>query len=173
MLEDFTVFSIQRQHILPKRFDALFIYFHQKRDEFQKDHTYMLSTCDRIDIGFIDRDDSYQEYFDMLQSVITKEECCAMSIYREKDALKYLIGLSAGMYSTITGETQITGQVKEVTHHLRGEMQKIFQQVNKYAAMIRHETGLSQGRVSLYTHSLHLIKNIWETNAKIFTYRNR
>lgn len=85
-------------------------------------------------------------------------------IFEGTDALRHLFRVASGLDSQVLGETQILGQVKsawalaydkEVTS---GVLDRIFKKAEEIGGIVRSETGISQGNISIGSVAIDMLE---------------
>jgi len=115
----------------------------------------LLSTCNRTEFYVAEPDDAVPEAVWALLSERLGGGRSASAygyIQRDRDAVRHLYRVSAGLDSMILGEPQIQGQVREawdVSKPLAGPvLHRLFQSALLVGSRVRSETGLATGAAS-------------------------
>jgi len=115
----------------------------------------LLSTCNRTEFYLAEPDDAVPEAVWALLSERLGGGRSASEygyIQRDRDAVRHLYRVSAGLDSMILGEPQIQGQVREawdVSKPLAGPvLHRLFQSALLVGSRVRSETGLATGAAS-------------------------
>jgi glutamyl-tRNA reductase len=115
----------------------------------------LLSTCNRTEFYLAEPDDAVPEAVWALLSERLGAGRSASEygyIQRDRDAVRHLYRVSAGLDSMILGEPQIQGQVREawdVSKPLAGPvLHRLFQSALLVGSRVRSETGLATGAAS-------------------------
>ena len=117
----------------------------------------LLSTCNRTEFYLAEPDDAVAEAVWALLSERLGEGVGRSAgeygyVQRDRDAVRHLYRVSAGLDSMILGEPQIQGQVRDawdVSKPLAGPvLHRLFQSALLVGARVRSETGLATGAAS-------------------------
>ena len=117
----------------------------------------LLSTCNRTEFYLAEADPAVPEaVWSMLSERLGPEGGRNASQYgyvqRDREAVRHLYRVSAGLDSMILGESQIQGQVREawdISKGLAGPvLHRLFQSALLVGARVRSETGLASGAAS-------------------------
>ncbi len=130
----------------------------------------MLSTCNRTEIYMIDSsDDSVQLIRDIFSSRLGDEASTYMYVQRDREAVRHLFSVSAGIDSMILGEAQIQGQVRDAWEESREEsgaaLNRLFQTSLLVGSRVREETGIGRGAASVSSAAVQLSKKIFGSLA--------
>lgn len=115
----------------------------------------LLSTCNRVEIyGAAENVASAMNAADDLLHGRAGEDA---PFYRLEDAaaVRHLFRVAAGLDSMVLGETEILGQVKDAyaaafgAGHTAGRLNHLFQQTFRVAKLVRTETSLGRGAISV------------------------
>lgn len=118
----------------------------------------ILSTCQRFEVYFDSSSDSKQHilqamlsYFNLTLAKFEQQFVC----YRDEQALKHLLHVSAGLRAHVLGETQVLGQVKsayqEAVQHntVKKSFHTIFQRTFRFCKEMHKTIGINDHAVSL------------------------
>ena len=115
----------------------------------------LLSTCNRTEFYLTDPDDAVPEaVWTLLSERLGGARGASEYGYtqRDRDAVRHLYRVSAGLDSMILGETQIQGQVRDAWELSRAQagpaLHRLFQSALLVGARVRSETGLATGAAS-------------------------
>lgn len=129
----------------------------------------ILSTCNRVEIyASTDMPDSeissILDFISMYHEIDKKELLPYLYIYKERDAVRHLFRVAAGLDSLILGELQILGQVKasfyesEKVGFVEDLLREVFYSAASTAKRIHTETNVSRGKVSIGSVAIDFIK---------------
>jgi glutamyl-tRNA reductase len=121
--------------------------------------TVVLSTCLRTEVySVVDRfHDAVAEVYEVLAEhagVSTDELAAAATIRFDDDVTSHLFSVTAGLESTVLGETEVVGQVRRAFEHAREEgvcgpvLSALFQHALQTGKRVRTETGIARGTTS-------------------------
>lgn len=129
----------------------------------------LLSTCNRTEFYLAEPDDAVPEAVWALLSERLGGGRSAVEYgytQRDRDAVRHLYRVSAGLDSMILGESQIQGQVREAWEMSKAQagpvLHRLFQSALLVGARVRSETGLATGAASAPSAAVAVA-------AKIFT----
>ncbi|MEX2216004.1 MAG: glutamyl-tRNA reductase [Phycisphaeraceae bacterium] len=135
--------------------------------------TVMLSTCNRMEL-FVARPEHEPPMFEHLDAFLADfcdvkvSEITAAALHREQDqAVAHLFRVATGMESMVLGEPQILGQVKRAYEQAAAKqavgpvLHRIFQQAITVAKQVRNQTGIDEGRVSVSSVAVDLVRQIF------------
>ncbi len=129
----------------------------------------LLSTCNRTEFYLAEPDDAAPEaVWALLSERLGGGRSAIQYGYtqRDRDAVRHLYRVSAGLDSMILGESQIQGQVREAWEASRAQagpvLHRLFQSALLVGSRIRSETGLATGAASAPSAAVAVA-------AKIFT----
>ena len=117
----------------------------------------LLSTCNRTEFYLAEPDDAVPEAVwallsERLGGAVGRSASEYGYIQRDRDAVRHLYRVSAGLDSMILGEPQIQGQVREawdVSKPVAGPvLHRLFQSALLVGARVRSETGIATGAAS-------------------------
>ncbi|MEW9095183.1 MAG: glutamyl-tRNA reductase [Clostridiaceae bacterium] len=119
----------EKLSIIPKRYEEYLLKLNEICDE-----VLILSTCNRTEVYFSTEKDYAQiidEIFERLNW--SKEYIKYIFFHKDDEAVDYIMNVVCGFYSSILGEDQILGQVKDAyeialkNKTIKKEIQKLFQ----------------------------------------------
>ncbi|HYK83536.1 MAG TPA: glutamyl-tRNA reductase [Gemmatimonadales bacterium] len=132
----------------------------------------LLSTCNRTEFYLADPQDTVAA---AVWSILTERlgEGRSASVYgysqRDRDAVRHLYRVSAGLDSMVLGESEIQGQVREAWEIARERagpvLHRLFQSALSVGARVRTETGLGTGRASAPSAAVALAGKIFNELA--------
>jgi glutamyl-tRNA reductase len=131
----------------------------------------VLNTCNRIEVYATaptpEATTAVATEFCRLQDLPVEEFSAVARQCRDRDAVAHLFEVAAGLDSQIVGETEILGQVKEAyaTAQAAGTigsvLNRIFQKAFQCAKVVRSETAIGEGQVSVATVAVALAEKIF------------
>jgi glutamyl-tRNA reductase len=121
--------------------------------------TVVLSTCLRTEVySVVDRfHDAVAEIYEVLSDhsgVSTEELAVRATVRFDDDVTSHLFSVTAGLESTVLGESEVVGQVRRAFEHARGEgvcgpvLSALFQHALQTGKRVRTETGIARGTTS-------------------------
>jgi glutamyl-tRNA reductase len=121
--------------------------------------TVVLSTCLRTEVySVVDRfHDAVAEVYEVLSehSGVSTDELAARATVRfDDDVTSHLFSVTAGLESTVLGESEVVGQVRRAFEHAREEgvcgpvLSALFQHALQTGKRVRTETGIARGTTS-------------------------
>jgi glutamyl-tRNA reductase len=121
--------------------------------------TVVLSTCLRTEVySVVDRfHDAVAEVYEVLSdhSGISTDELAARATVRfDDDVTSHIFSVTAGLESTVLGESEVVGQVRRAFEHAREEgvcgpvLSALFQHALQTGKRVRTETGIARGTTS-------------------------
>jgi glutamyl-tRNA reductase len=121
--------------------------------------TVVLSTCLRTEVySVVDRfHDAVAEVYEVLAEhagVSTDELAARATVRFDDDVTSHLFAVTAGLESTVVGESEVVGQVRRAFEHAREEggcgpvLSALFQHALQTGKRVRTETGISRGTTS-------------------------
>jgi len=132
----------------------------------------VLSTCNRTEVLYTATDqpghDAVVAEFRQLGQMDDAQLRTVLYCYDGPEALLHLFRVAASLDSLVPGETQITGQVKHAFDlalqggTVRGNFNRIFQRMLATVKLVRNETGLGHGAVSVSSVAVQLAESIFE-----------
>lgn len=134
---------------------------------------YFLSTCNRVEFGFIIHPENKGLFFEKFFYFLENETNLPRSelekhfyVFEGDEAVKHLFEVACGLDSMVLGEPQILNQVKQaykeaLKHHTSGLiLNKLFHRCFFVAKRVRTETGIGGGAVSISYAACELAKKI-------------
>lgn len=134
---------------------------------------YFLSTCNRVEFGFIIGLEEKTSFLDNFFLYLEKETGIGKDelrkhfyVFEDDEAIKHLFEVACGLDSMVLGEPQILNQVKQaykeaLKHHTSGLiLNKLFHRCFFVAKRVRTETGIGGGAVSISYAACELAKKI-------------
>jgi len=121
--------------------------------------TVVLSTCLRTEVySVVDRfHDAVAEVYEVLSehSGVSTDELAARATVRfDDDVTSHLFSVTAGLESTVLGESEVVGQVRRAFEHAQSEgvcgpvLSALFQHALATGKRVRTETGIARGTTS-------------------------
>ena len=121
--------------------------------------TVVLSTCLRTEVySVVDRfHDAVAEVYEVLSehSGVSTDELAARATVRfDDDVTAHLFSVTAGLESTVLGESEVVGQVRRAFEHAQSEgvcgpvLSALFQHALQTGKRVRTETGIARGTTS-------------------------
>jgi glutamyl-tRNA reductase len=121
--------------------------------------TVVLSTCLRTEVySVVDRfHDAVAEVYEVLSehSGVSTDELAARATVRfDDDVTSHLFSVTAGLESTVLGESEVVGQVRRAFEHAQEEgvcgpvLSALFQHALQTGKRVRTETGIARGTTS-------------------------
>ncbi len=136
----------------------------------------ILSTCNRVEVyAAVEEDPAMAS--DKLRGFLTRHHNYQAPLngeiytYGEPRSLEHLCRVACGMDSMVLGETEILGQLKKaydlaLQHKLTGgRLNRAFQKAFQIAKLIRSETNIQRGSVSVGSVAVELAEKIFSTLA--------
>src|SRR5213596_1008091 len=128
------------------------------------DEIVLLSTCNRVEIHGTTRH-ATRHIKSLLQLLCGEQRDLDPHIYLYEDAaaVRHLLSVAAGLDSMVTGETEITGQIKKAYEIARNAgltgrvLNRLFQRAFQATKEIRTRTGIGRGTVSIKSTAVELI----------------
>ena len=136
----------------------------------------ILSTCNRVEL-YVSSPLEGGEAVAALQDFLLKESQFAEPIkagfygFSEPRSVEHLFKVACGLDSMVLGETEILGQLKRayeisLQHKLTGaRLNKLFQRAFNVAKLIRTETNIQRGSVSVGSAAVELAEKIFNSLA--------
>ncbi len=131
----------------------------------------LLNTCNRVEIYAVtsrpDAAAAIAETFCRIQGLDHELLAAHVSTLRDAAAVAHLFAVAAGLDSQMVGETEILGQVKDAyslaleAGHLGPILNRVFQKTFQAAKLIRSETAVGEGQVSVATVAVALAEKIF------------
>ena len=131
--------------------------------------TVVLSTCLRTEVySVVDRfHDAVAEVYEVLSehSGVSTDELAARATVRfDDDVTSHLFSVTAGLESTVLGESEVVGQVRRAFEHAQEEgvcgpvLSALFQHALQTGKRVRTETGIARGTTS-FAHAAVTVAN--------------
>lgn len=160
----------ERISIAPERlFDALA--YLRKYESIEEN--LILSTCNRVEIYAVTTDlesglDSMRRFISEFHGVKQNSIERYLYFFNNTSAIRHLFRVVSSLDSMIIGETQIFGQVKQAYFKARecrtiGRIfESLFEGAIKVGKIVRNQTQIGKGAVSISSVSIELAKKIFE-----------
>ena len=132
----------------------------------------ILSTCNRVEVyavtDFSDDDCPIRIKNFLAQNcdISLKDFDELMYVYEDSEAVSHLFNVASGLDSMVIGETEILGQVKKAYQDARQSkatgkvLNRLLEKTFKTAKMVRTDTSIAQGLVSVSSVTLRLAAKI-------------
>lgn len=130
-----------------------------------------LSTCNRVEaLLSCDQDEVIQGLVELLSGRASMDRSLLeqhLYVLRNRDVVRHLFRVAAGLDSMIVGEPQIHGQVRSAFHmaaeleSLDPSLQRLYEQTLRVAKRVRTETGIGEHAVSVPYAAVELAKKIF------------
>lgn len=136
-------------------------------------HGFIIATCDRVEIILQEDDLQAAHQFAYQLLGVTAHDQPYFYHYQSIEALTHLLRTASALDSRMIGETQILGQLKAQFTIFADEgcidkdLQAMLQFILQESAIIRHETGLGSGIVSVGNHAVAKFKDLFGDDANI------
>jgi glutamyl-tRNA reductase len=132
--------------------------------------TVLLSTCNRTELYFLDREgDAAPAAWAALSARLGADASGYGYVRRDREAVGHLFRVTSGLDSMVLGEAQIHGQVRDAWEQCRAlsgpALNRLFQTALYTAGRVRSETALSRGAASVSSASVQLAKQIFGSLA--------
>ena len=126
----------------------------------------VLSTCNRTEIYLMEGErDGAAAVWRALSARLGSDVTAYGYVWRDRDAVRHLYRVAAGMDSMILGEMQIHGQVRDAWELCRQAsgpaLNRLFQSGLLVASRVHHETALGRGAASVSSAAVQLAKKIF------------
>jgi len=142
------------------------------RDSGVAGEAVILSTCNRVEIYAATQLDPAQAFTELQQFLVTchdyrdpiDDEIYALS---EPQSVHHLFKVACGLDSMVLGETEILGQLKKAydlalqAGHTGARLNKAFQRAFNVAKLIRTETQIQRGSISVGSVAVELAEKIF------------
>jgi glutamyl-tRNA reductase len=134
----------------------------------------ILSTCNRVEI-YGETGLAAGEAFTGLRGFLTSFHQYSGTLedelytHAEPESVHHLFRVASGLDSLVLGETEILGQLKKAydlalqAGHTGGRLNKAFQRAFNVAKLIRTETNIQRGSISVGSAAVELAEKIFET----------
>lgn len=128
----------------------------------------LLSTCNRTEFYLIEGEaDAPTGVWGTLSARLGEDAAPFGYVRRDREAVRHLMRVTAGLDSMVVGEAQIKGQVRdawEVSRAYSGPvLNRLFQTAQSVAARVRTETAIGRGAASVSSAAVLLAKKILGT----------
>lgn len=142
------------------------------RENHQLSESLILSTCNRMEVYGVapqpqDAFQSIERHLRSLHAQVARQIDNALYRFAEPDSIRHLFRVASGLDSMVVGETEIFGQVKEAYEVARranatGKMlNQLFQKTFQVAKLVRSNTEIGKGNVSVSTVAVDLAEKIF------------
>ena len=126
----------------------------------------LLSTCNRTEIYLVEGErDATDGAWTALSRRLGRDASPYGYVRREREVVKHLFRVAAGLDSMILGETQIQGQVRDAWQigraHSSVALNRLFQSALLVAGRVRSETTIGHGAASVSSAAVQLAKKIF------------
>jgi glutamyl-tRNA reductase len=126
----------------------------------------LLSTCNRVEVYGVAR--AAESAMTAVAGHLGTRAGTDAPFYRlvDDEAVQHLFRVAAGLDSMVLGETEILGQVKDAyaaafgSGHTAGRLNHLFQQTFRVAKLVRTETSLGRGAVSVGAAAARLASSV-------------
>lgn len=132
----------------------------------------ILSTCNRVEIYTVEDEasqlNSPARYFSFLFDINENEFNRYLYCYNDIDVVTHLFCVATSLDSMVLGDAQILGQVRQAYETaLRlgctgSVFSNIFKEALKMGSMVRNNTGICKGAVSVSSVSIELAKKVFD-----------
>ncbi len=139
------------------------------------DEAVILSTCNRVEVyAYTEATTGPDAVREFLLESSSCEQALTDEIYThaELPGVEHLFRVASGLDSMVLGETEILGQLKQAYKvaleggFTGGKLNKAFQKAFNCAKLIRTETDIQRGSVSVASVSVELAEHIFESLSK-------
>lgn len=133
----------------------------------------VVSTCNRSEIYFLTKDDTYEKILNYYMSLLSTEDRSCFYAYSEDKVMEHLLRVTCGLESLVIGEDQILGQIKEslnlsMEHQLSGKiLNKLFRESVSFSKEIKTTYKISENQTSVSTISIKFVEQ------ELGTYKNK
>ena len=146
----------------------------QLREQGIADEAVILSTCNRVEIYAATRDDdpalgqALRRFLCDFHS-IDSVPGCELYTHRDPQSVDHLFRVSCGIDSMVLGETEILGQLKQAYKLAHAEnatgaqLNKTFQKAFNVAKLVRSETQIQRGSISVSSVAVELAESIFDS----------
>jgi glutamyl-tRNA reductase len=142
------------------------------RDSGVADEAVILSTCNRVEIYAVTQLDGTQASAALREFLVTHHDYSdpltdEIYFWGEPHSLHHLFKVACGLDSMVLGETEILGQLKKAYDlalqkgYTGGRLNKAFQRAFNVAKLIRTETSIQRGSVSVGSVAVELAEKIF------------
>ncbi len=128
----------------------------------------MLSTCNRTEVYLVEGDtDAASAVWEELSDRLGADASVHGYVRRDREAVRHLFRVTAGLDSMVLGEAQIHGQVRDAWEHCRAQsgtaLNRLFQTALSVSGRVRDETAVARGAASVSSAAVQLAKQIFGT----------
>lgn len=126
----------------------------------------LLSTCNRTEFYLVEGDrDAAHAVLAALSGRLGTDAAPFGYVRRDREAVRHVMRVAAGLDSMVLGEAQITGQVREAWElgrmHAGPVLNRLFQSALSVAGRVRAETAIGRGAASVSSAAVLLAKKIF------------
>lgn len=136
----------------------------------------ILSTCNRMEVYGVapQPEEGFQAIENFLRSVhaqVASQVDSTLYRFAEPESIRHLFRVACGLDSMVVGETEIFGQVKEAYETARQAnatgrfLNQLFQKTFQVAKLVRTNTDISKGNVSVASVAVELAEKIFGSLA--------
>jgi glutamyl-tRNA reductase len=128
----------------------------------------LLSTCNRTEFYVVENDTEAAETVWTTLSARLGDDATPLGyVRRDRDAVRHLMRVTAGLDAMVLGEAQIQGQVRDAWELSRARsgpvLNRLFQTSLSVAGRVRTETAVGRGSASVSSAAVQLAKKIFGT----------
>jgi glutamyl-tRNA reductase len=128
----------------------------------------LLSTCNRTEFYIVESDaEAADAVWGMLSARLGEDATSLGYVRRDREAVRHLMRVTAGLDAMVLGEAQIQGQVRDAWELSRARsgpvLNRLFQTSLSVAGRIRTETAIGRGSASVSSAAVQLAKKIFGT----------
>ncbi|HWZ59485.1 MAG TPA: glutamyl-tRNA reductase [Gemmatimonadaceae bacterium] len=128
----------------------------------------LLSTCNRTEFYVVENDtEAADSVWTTLSARLGDDATPLGYVRRDRDAVRHLMRVTAGLDAMVLGEAQIQGQVRDAWELSRGRsgpvLNRLFQTSLSVAGRVRTETAIGRGSASVSSAAVQLAKKIFGT----------
>jgi glutamyl-tRNA reductase len=131
----------------------------------------LLNTCNRVEVYAATSNNGHASTIASLlaavQEIPDSELGTALLSHADSEAVQHLFEVASGLDSQMVGETEILGQVKEAydaaskAGTVGGALNRVFQKAFHSAKIVRSQTAIGEGQVSVATVAVELARQIF------------
>jgi glutamyl-tRNA reductase len=130
----------------------------------------VLSTCNRTEFYVVENDtEAADAVWSALSARLGDDATPLGYVRRDRDAVRHLMRVTAGLDAMVLGEAQIQGQVRDAWELSRTRsgpvLNRLFQTSLSVAGRVRTETAIGRGSASVSSAAVQLAKKIFGTLA--------
>jgi glutamyl-tRNA reductase len=130
----------------------------------------LLSTCNRTEFYVVESDaETADAVWAMLSARLGDDATPLGYVRRDREAVRHLMRVTAGLDAMVLGEAQIQGQVRDAWELSRARsgpvLNRLFQTSLSVAGRVRTETTIGRGSASVSSAAVQLAKKIFGTLA--------